>query len=170
MTAKILKVVGFKKSGKTSLIEALSEEMVKRGFKVAALKTTSHDHEFDRPGTDTWRFRRAGCESAILVSPDEFVCHARGIDKKRRMKIYGVLYEDVDLLLMEGTGDFEAPMIECVGSSGEAGHAEDEKLLAVVSDSEENFTHKRFKAESISEIADFVIEKLQIKKAGSSPA
>jgi molybdopterin-guanine dinucleotide biosynthesis protein B len=167
MTAKILKVVGFKKSGKTSLIAALSEEMVKRGFKVAALKTTSHEHEFDRPGTDTWRFRQGGCESAILVSPNEFVCHAGGVDKTRRMRIYDVLYEDVDLLLMEGTGDFEAPMIECVGSSGETGFAEDGRLLAMVSDADIESSLKRFKPDSIAEIADFIIAKLQIKKAGT---
>jgi molybdopterin-guanine dinucleotide biosynthesis protein len=48
MTVKILKIVGFRKSGKTALIEALSGEFVKREFRVAALKTTSHEHDFDR--------------------------------------------------------------------------------------------------------------------------
>jgi molybdopterin-guanine dinucleotide biosynthesis protein B len=170
MTAKILKIVGSKKSGKTSLIEALSREFVKRGFKVAALKTTSHDHEFDRPGTDTWRYRKAGCGSAVLVSPDEFVCHAGGESKERRMRIYDVLYEDIDLLLMEGTGDFDAPMIECMGSTGEIRNADDKGLLAVVSDVEIEPPLKKFKPDSTAEIADFIIEKLQIKKAGSSPA
>jgi molybdopterin-guanine dinucleotide biosynthesis protein B len=170
MTAKILKIVGFKKSGKTALIEALSGEFVKRGFKVAALKTTSHEHDFDRPGTDTWRYRQAGCESAVLVSPGEFVCHAGGVGKDRRLRIYDILYENIDLLLMEGTGDFEAPVIECAGSSGELRFADEEGLLAVVSDLELDTPVIRFKPDSIAEIADFIIDKLDIKKAGSSPA
>jgi molybdopterin-guanine dinucleotide biosynthesis protein B len=170
MTAKILKIVGFRKSGKTALIEALSGEFVKRGFRVAALKTTSHEHDFDRPGTDTWRYRKAGCESAALVSPGEFVCHAGGIVNKQRLKIYDVLYEDIDLLLMEGAGDFEAPMIECLGSTGEIRCAGDDELLAVVSDFEIESRLKKFKPDSIAEIADFIIDKLNIKKAGSSPA
>lgn len=165
MTAKILKVVGFKKSGKTSLIERLSEELVKRGYKVAALKTTSHEHDFDRPGTDTWRYRKAGCEAAVLVSPEEFVCHAGGVDKDRRLRIYDILYENIDLLLMEGTGDFEAPMIECVGSSGEMRFADEGGLLAVVSDLEIESSAKVFKPDSIADIADFIIGKLEMNKA-----
>lgn len=166
MTAKILKIVGFKKSGKTTLIESLSGEFTKRGYKVAALKTTSHEHDFDRPGTDTWKYRKAGCESSVLVSPGEFVCHAGGVDKKRRMEIYDILYEGIDLVLMEGTGDFEAPMIECVGSSGERGFADDPQLLAVVSGFEIDSPHEKFAPDSIAEIADFIVEKLKIKKAG----
>jgi len=165
MTAKILKIVGSKKSGKTALIEALSREFSKRGYKVAAHKTTSHEHDFDRPGTDTWRYRKAGCESAVLVSPGEFVCHAGGADKDRRLRIYDILYEDIDLLLMEGTGDFEAPMIECVGSSGEMRFADGGELLAVVSDIEIKSSVKQFKPDSIAEIADFISDKLEMKKA-----
>jgi len=166
MTAKILKIVGSKKSGKTSLIERLSEEFVRRGFKVAALKTTSHEHDFDRPGTDTWRYRKAGCESAVLVSPEELVCHAGGVDNGRRLRIYEILYENIDLLLMEGTGDFEAPMIECVGSSGEMRFADGGELLAVVSELDLKSTITVFKPGAIAEIADFIIEKLEMKKAG----
>jgi molybdopterin-guanine dinucleotide biosynthesis protein MobB len=166
MTAKILKIVGSKKNGKTALIEALSREFTGRGFKVAALKTTSHDHEFDRPGTDTWRYRKAGCESAVLVSPGELVCHAGGVDKERRLRIYDILYEDIDLLLMEGAGDFEAPMIECVGSSGEMRFEDEGRLLAVISELELKSSIKVFKPDSIAEIADFITDKLEMKKAG----
>lgn len=170
MGVKILKIVGFKKSGKTALIEALSREFTGRGFKVAALKTTSHEHDFDRPGTDTWRYRKAGCESSVLVSPGELVCHAAGVSKERRMRIYDLLYEDVDLLLMEGAGDYEAPMIECVGSSGEIRYANDDGLLAIVSDIEVESPLKKFKPGLVTEIADFIIDKLDIKKAGPRPA
>lgn len=167
MTAKILKIVGFKKSGKTSLIEALSREFTGRGFRVAALKTTSHDHEFDRPDTDTWRYRKAGCESAALVSPNEFVCHAAGVDNKQRLRIYDILYEDIDLLLMEGTGDFEAPMIECVKTPDEKRYVDNYEILAIVAEREIKSSIRQFTPNSIAEIADFIIEKLDIKKAGS---
>jgi len=164
---KTLRIVGYKKSGKTALIETLSGEFVKRGFRVAALKTTSHDHEFDRPDTDTWRFRKGGCVSAVLVSPGEFVCHAGGVGKENRMKIYSILYKGIDLLLMEGIGDFDAPMIECVGPDGKSRYAGDPALLAVVTDGSLIPEIKNFRSDKIAGMAQFIIDKLDIVKTGT---
>lgn len=162
----VLRITGVKNSGKTRLIEELSSEFIKRGLRVAALKTTSHDHEFDRPGTDTWRFRKAGCESAVLISPDEFVCHAKGIDIDKRNMIYDILYRDIDLLLVEGAGELEGPMIECVVSEESARFLEDPDLIAIVSEGIPIKEMSSFRYDSIPQIAEFVIIKLKIKKAG----
>ena len=88
------------------------------------------------------------------------------MDKDRRLRIYDILYENIDLLLMEGTGDFEAPMIECVGSSGKMRFADEVGLLALVSELEIESSIKTFKPGSIAEIAEFIIDKLKMKKAG----
>ena len=66
MKAAIIAVVGSKKSGKTTTIEALTRELVKRGFKVAAVKHVSEpDFTMDTKGKDTWRFAQAGARIVI---------------------------------------------------------------------------------------------------------
>jgi molybdopterin-guanine dinucleotide biosynthesis protein MobB len=166
----VLKIVGTKKSGKTGLIERLCREFIERGFRVSALKTTSHDHEFDRPNSDTWRYRKAGAITAVIVSPNEFVCHAGNVDKEDRMRIYDILYRDIDLLFLEGSGEMEAPMIECIGSDKTSQFTGDSNLLAIVTDESRFSGYENFGSSEISAIADFLIGKLGIKKAGSSPA
>jgi molybdopterin-guanine dinucleotide biosynthesis protein B len=164
---KTIRIVGNKKSGKTALIEGLAREFTGKGLKVAALKTTSHDHDFDRPDTDTWRYRKAGCESAVLVSPNEFVCHAGGVTERDRKSIYDILYKGIDLLVLEGMGVFETPMIECIGTDGRSEYLKDSKLLAVVTDGASIPGIKNFKSDDISELAQFIIDNLDLRETGT---
>ncbi|MCS7098106.1 MAG: molybdopterin-guanine dinucleotide biosynthesis protein B [Candidatus Methanomethyliaceae archaeon] len=53
--------------GKTTLIEKIIREMVKRGLRVCAIKHSSHHIEEDY-GKDSWRFRRAGAMASALIS------------------------------------------------------------------------------------------------------
>lgn len=63
---KAVSVVGFKKSGKTSLVLELARELGARGRKVAAVKFTHHG--LDLEGTDTARFARE-CVSVAGIGP-----------------------------------------------------------------------------------------------------
>ncbi len=164
---KKLRIVGNKKSGKTALIEGLARQFTGKGFKVAALKTTSHDHEFDRSDTDTWRYRKAGCESAVLISPGEFVCHASGVTEEDRKRIYDILYRGIDLLILEGTGEFDAPVIECIDSDGKSEYTGDSMLFAVVNDGVTIPEIRNFRRDNITELAQYIIDKLDIIKTGT---
>ena len=63
---KAVSVVGFKKTGKTTLVLELAKELTERGRKVAAVKFTHHG--LDLEGTDTARF--AGqCVSVAGIGP-----------------------------------------------------------------------------------------------------
>lgn len=161
---KTLRIVGNKKSGKTALIETLAGELIRRGYRVAALKTTSHDHDFDRPDTDTWRYRKAGCESAVLVSPGEFVCHAGCLGENDRMRIYDIIYREIDLLILEGVGEFDAPMIECIDPDGESRYAGDASLFAIVKDGASIPEIANFRSDETSKLAQFIIDKLDLKR------
>jgi len=48
-------VTGPKKSGKTSVIEALIPLLKEQGYRVATLKHTTHRHTLDTAGTDSFR-------------------------------------------------------------------------------------------------------------------
>lgn len=63
-------VVGKKKSGKTTLVVSLIEELKARGHRVM---TAKHGHHFqiDEPETDSWKHRvRGGADRVLLTGPD----------------------------------------------------------------------------------------------------
>ncbi len=59
--------VGFKKSGKTTTLEAVARVLKERGYRVAIAKSMHAD--FDREGTDTWRFSQVA-DSVIVRAND----------------------------------------------------------------------------------------------------
>jgi len=66
-------IVGYKKVGKTTLIEKLLPELSRRGYRVGTIK---HHHSdvpvsFDTAGTDSSRHRQAGAIAVALASPTE---------------------------------------------------------------------------------------------------
>lgn len=63
---KAVSVVGFKKSGKTTLVLELAKELTARGRKVAAVKFSHHGLDLD--GTDTSRFAQE-CVSVAGIGP-----------------------------------------------------------------------------------------------------
>jgi len=72
-------VVGRKNSGKTRVIEILTIELTKRGYKVAAVKhVPKKDFTIDTEGRDTWRFANAGAKIVVAVSPMEIATIEKG--------------------------------------------------------------------------------------------
>ncbi len=64
----IVSVVGKSKSGKTTLIEKLIQELKSRGYRVATIKHIPQGVSFDEPGKDSWRHLQAGSEAASFSS------------------------------------------------------------------------------------------------------
>ncbi|MBI4472863.1 MAG: molybdopterin-guanine dinucleotide biosynthesis protein B, partial [Acidobacteria bacterium] len=64
----ILCFVGRSNSGKTTLIERLVPELVRAGYKVATVKHAGHGFDLDTEGKDSWRHKRAGASSVIVLS------------------------------------------------------------------------------------------------------
>ncbi|MBU1041553.1 MAG: molybdopterin-guanine dinucleotide biosynthesis protein MobB [Proteobacteria bacterium] len=65
-------IVGFKKTGKTTLAVALGEELARRGIRAAAAKFTHHG-ETDVEGTDSHRLRKVYGKVAFLGSESSSV-------------------------------------------------------------------------------------------------
>jgi len=157
-----LQIVGRKKSGKTTLIVGLVEGLVARGMRVATIKHTSHNHEFDRPETDSWKHRKAGSEATIIISPDEWVCHARIHGPETKLLLQKALFRDKDIVLWEGHGEIDALMIECVPPGQAPLFERDDKLIAVVTDFEIVAGIPRFRPFDIAGIIDFLVARLTI--------
>jgi len=63
-TPIVLMICGYKKSGKTTLIEQLAHELTGRGLRVLAVKRAGRALEAEPPGKDSARFFAAGADVA----------------------------------------------------------------------------------------------------------
>lgn len=98
----IVSVVGTSNSGKTTLLEKLLPELVRRGYRVATIKHDVHGFSIDHPGKDSWRHKQAGAKMTILSSPWQ-VAVVEDVAKDHSIAELADRYvRDVDLILTEG--------------------------------------------------------------------
>jgi|CeladaMinimDraft_18_1061708.scaffolds.fasta_scaffold00174_13 molybdopterin-guanine dinucleotide biosynthesis protein B len=106
----ILQIVGYKDSGKTTLLAALVRRFRAEGLSVAAIKHDAHDFEFDRPGTDTRKMAEAGADFVAISSPGRTVwTHNRPATLDRLVML--AAEAETDLVLVEGFKDAPHPKL-----------------------------------------------------------
>ena len=131
---KAFGIVGYSGSGKTTLLCALIPWFRANGLRVAAIKATHHDIEWDRPGKDSYRLREAGAEAVLLQGPKRsFLTRQSSSDWRVSLDWLG---SGLDLVLVEGKKDWPIPKIEVYRP--ELGHRlwaeQDPGVVAIASD------------------------------------
>ncbi|MDI6859797.1 MAG: molybdopterin-guanine dinucleotide biosynthesis protein B [Methanocellales archaeon] len=108
----ILGVYGYSKSGKTALIEALTQRLVADGYDIATIKHIPYeDFTMDTKNKDTWRHKNAGAGIVVASSPAETVFMMRdGVQLDRIIKILRKISEP-DVILVEGYKNENIPKI-----------------------------------------------------------
>jgi molybdopterin-guanine dinucleotide biosynthesis adapter protein len=99
---KIYGVIGWKNSGKTSLMERLVAEITGRGFSVSTVKHVHHDVDLDQPGKDTFRHRAAGAREVVLASANRFALMSEHRGPEPDLAAILARLAPVDLVLVEG--------------------------------------------------------------------
>ena len=108
----ILSIVGKSESGKTTLIEKLVPELVRRGYRIATIKHDVHGFDIDRKGKDSWRHKQAGAHTVVISSPWKLAM-IRDVDHDAELPELREQYiRDVDLILTEGFKRNNQPKIE----------------------------------------------------------
>ncbi len=108
----IVSIVGVSNSGKTTLLEKLVPELVRRGYRVATIKHDIHGFEVDREGKDSWRHKRAGAHTVVISSPEKLAL-IRDVDHDADLAELRDRYiRDVDIILSEGFKRNPEPKIE----------------------------------------------------------
>ncbi len=72
-----IQIVGSKKTGKTSLLERATRELVSRGRSVCYVKHSHEDARLDASDTDTSRLMKAGAAAAALVGDSSTIVFRR---------------------------------------------------------------------------------------------
>lgn len=121
-------------TGKTTFMEKLIPEFIKKGYQVGTIKSDSHGFEMDTPGKDTWRFTQAGAKATAIISPNKYAV-IQQTDTKMELDEVVKKIEDVDIILVEGFKMSDKPKIEVIRRAKEAEIvSEEEDLIAVVTD------------------------------------
>ena len=158
----IVSVIGKSKSGKTTLIEKLVQELKSRGCRVATIKHTPQGLDFDKAGKDSWRHIQAGSEATATSSPDKVVM-IKPVDQDATLdKVAYLLGEDYDIILTEGFKRGNAPKIE-VHHKGAGPPLEGiKKLIGIVTDEPLETKARQFSFDDINTLVD-LLEKGFIK-------
>ena len=101
---KVIAVIGSKKSGKTTTVEALIRGLTKRGYQVATVKHVSEiGFTLDTEGKDTWRHAQAGAKTMVVVAPSELGIIKKVVPKKQSLQeIIHYCQNNVDFVILEG--------------------------------------------------------------------
>jgi molybdopterin-guanine dinucleotide biosynthesis protein MobB len=102
-TPSFVTIAGLKRSGKTTVAEALIGELVRRGLRVASVKSMLHgEFRLEPEGTDTRRHLAAGAEATLAFSAEEDAVFARRSAAGRRERLERWLPAGVDWVVCEG--------------------------------------------------------------------
>jgi len=157
----IVSIVGKSDSGKTTLIEKLIPELVRRGYRVATVKHDVHGFEVDREGKDSWRHKKAGSHTVVISSPMK-VAVIRDVDHDADLAELRDRYiRDVDIILTEGFKRNNQPKIEV---SRKESHQEllctpKDNLLAIASDQTFDIGVPRYDLDDAPGLVDLIEEK-----------
>jgi molybdopterin-guanine dinucleotide biosynthesis adapter protein len=170
MSPPVLGVVGWKNSGKTTLMTNLISELTNRGLSVSIIKHAHAKFEIDHPGRDSFKMREAGACQVMLSSPRRFAV-MRELGNAPEMTFEELLpyAGPCDLVLVEGYKREAFPKIEIRrdgATSREPLSAEFPEIVAIASDrpKDESETLPIFAIDDTPSIVDFIVSTLGLKR------
>jgi molybdopterin-guanine dinucleotide biosynthesis protein B len=161
MTTPIVSIVGKSNSGKTTLIEKLIPELVKRGYRVATIKHNKHGFDIDHEGKDSWRHKQAGACTTVIACSTK-IALIEDIDRDYSLdEIREKYIKDADIILSEGFKGNPFPKIEVFRSElkRELLYGKEDNLLALASDVQLDAGVPCFDINDIKSIADLIENK-----------
>jgi len=129
--------IGHHDSGKTRLLSRLIPYFVERGFHVGAVKHAPHLVAPDDSGTDTGTLGAAGAEPVLLLGESDAVLTWKRSPEEEIEGLIDRLFQDCDLVLVEGLKRGPLPKIEVFRRGREIAReplAGEIDVLAVITD------------------------------------
>ena len=152
---RVFGVTGWKNAGKTTLVERLVAEFVRRGWRVATIKHAHHDVDIDKPGAASFRHRAAGATEVALVGGLRYAI----MREQAEPTLHEVLARlaPADIVLIEGFKREPHAKIEVRAGDGPSLARNDPNIMAIAADARPTETHLPwFRRDDIAAIADFI--------------
>ena len=99
---KTIAVIGWKNSGKTTLVSRLVAHLKKKEFKVGVVKHAHHSFDIDHPNTDSYKIREAGSYKTTIVSEKRLAHIEEKISPEIDIEELIKLNKGCDILIFEG--------------------------------------------------------------------
>jgi len=110
---KVMGIVGWSGSGKTSLLVELIPILKARGISVSTMKHAHHRFDLDKPGKDSFQHREAGASEVLVVTSARWVLmHESRDEPEPSIESLIDRMTPVDLLLIEGFKTHPHPKLE----------------------------------------------------------
>jgi molybdopterin-guanine dinucleotide biosynthesis adapter protein len=164
VTRKVIGIAGYKKSGKTTLVERLVAEFTARGLAVATVKHAHHAFDIDHKGRDSWRHRAAGSHEVAIVSDRMWaIIHPLHDEPEPALDEVLAKMAPSDLVIVEGYKRESYPKIEVRGET--ANHPDlapdDPTVIAIAAGGEiAPCSVPVFSRDDVRGIADLITAKL----------
>jgi molybdopterin-guanine dinucleotide biosynthesis protein MobB len=147
--------------GKTSLIEKLIPQLIKKGLVVSVIKHAHHKFDIDTPGKDSFRIREAGAFQTLIFNDHRSALITESlIDKFNINQAITQISSDTDIILIEGLKTMNYPKIEVhrKETSNKILCEKDSNIIAIVSDILLDIKIPSFDLNDISSIVDFIVQ------------
>lgn len=138
---KVLQVVGFKNSGKTTLISRFIEMAVRSGKRISAIKHHGHGGRLEMPSaeTDSTRFFEEGAASSLAFGDGVVQMHLQAEEEDLEKFVSFSRLANPDFIVIEGFKGADFPKVVIVRN------AEDWKELKQLSNVRLVIVHKGVK-------------------------
>ncbi|MGV8839813.1 MAG: molybdopterin-guanine dinucleotide biosynthesis protein B [Bauldia sp.] len=158
-------IVGWKASGKTTLITRLIPALNARGLSVSTIKHVHHSIDLDQPGKDTFAHRGAGAVDVVMYSEQRWaILHEQRAPAGAAFDLADILrrLSPVDLVLVEGFKSIPMRRIEIRAvETPPISLAGDRDTMALVTDGPADPVVPTFRRDQIEPLADFLAERIR---------
>ena len=157
---KTIGVIGWKNSGKTTLVSKLVNYFSSLNLKVGVIKHAHHSFDIDHPNTDSYKIRKSGAFKTTIVSNKRLaVIEERTDDNEIDLKSIIDMNKDCQILILEGfKKNNDIPKIEVFlkKNKKEYLYKNVEKVKLLVTDDDKSHPLKVLSHDQIPLIAKFI--------------
>ena len=157
---KTIGVIGWKNSGKTTLISKLVDYFSSLNLKVGVIKHAHHSFDIDHPNTDSYKIRKSGAYKTTIVSNKRLAfIEERADDNEIDLKSIIDMNKDCQILILEGfKKNNDIPKIEVFLKKNKKEHLYKnvEKVKLLVTDDDKSHPLKVLSHDQIPLIAKFI--------------
>ena len=157
---KTIGVIGWKNSGKTTLVSKLVKYFSSLNLKVGVIKHAHHSFDIDHPNTDSYKIRKSGAYKTTIVSNKRLaVIEERADDNEIDLKSIIDMNKDCQILILEGfKKNNDIPKIEVFlkKNKKEYLYKNVEKVKLLVTDDDKSHPLKVLSHDQIPLIAKFI--------------